>query len=364
MPGCSSTKVGLPALTGLRLIAALSVALAHGAAATLRIDPASNLSVVKYWLAVGAGLGMPLFFVLSGFVIHYNYATRIFTSGGKGLFEFLWARFTRLYPLYLLVIFGEVVFSGVIFNYLQGQKGPADLVFNVLPSYLTMTQSWFYTLDDGRLPIYVFGIAVPLTWSISTEWFFYLCYPLILFFVSRLRGLYSAAAGAFLFSIVFAIAMLQVTYYINELDAWAGSWFGAGATSRVNAQNSFVRWLLYFSPYARIGEFILGCLLAQLYLVLKPYRVGPLEAKIARILVPLSIFSVFVFLYVMYAPGANNTIGRLKENFGLAPAIALVLFCATRYQSRIFDALSEPRVVQLGEASYSIYLSGISPSLT
>ena len=57
----------LPALTGLRFLAAFSVALAHGTDVTFRISNPSHLfSVAEFWLAQAAGIGMPLFFMLSG----------------------------------------------------------------------------------------------------------------------------------------------------------------------------------------------------------------------------------------------------------------------------------------------------------
>ena len=44
---------------------------------------------------------MTLFFVLSGFVIHYNYAGLVTGGRLRGIGAFLWARFARLYPLFL-----------------------------------------------------------------------------------------------------------------------------------------------------------------------------------------------------------------------------------------------------------------------
>jgi hypothetical protein len=54
---------------------------------------------------------MTLFFVLSGFVIHYNYAASIERDGARGIANFFVARFARLYPLYIVVIAGTLVMS-------------------------------------------------------------------------------------------------------------------------------------------------------------------------------------------------------------------------------------------------------------
>src|SRR5215203_4219419 len=56
--------------------------------------------------------GMSLFFVLSGFVIHYNYGmfrTDGLVAGGK---KFFIARFARLYPLYFVVLILSVAYGG------------------------------------------------------------------------------------------------------------------------------------------------------------------------------------------------------------------------------------------------------------
>jgi peptidoglycan/LPS O-acetylase OafA/YrhL len=66
----------------LRFLAAISVAVAHGA--TLCLKTQSPNQAIQHWLSVGAGFGMTLFFVLSGFVIHYNYRALIGTQGIAG----------------------------------------------------------------------------------------------------------------------------------------------------------------------------------------------------------------------------------------------------------------------------------------
>jgi peptidoglycan/LPS O-acetylase OafA/YrhL len=52
---------------------------------------------VAYWVTQASGFGMSLFFVLSGFVIHYNYATLVTAGGFRGTAACLWGRFARLY---------------------------------------------------------------------------------------------------------------------------------------------------------------------------------------------------------------------------------------------------------------------------
>src|SRR5579863_1305776 len=77
------------ALTGLRFFAALHVVFYHYAVGLLPY-PLSSVAKNGY-VAVG------LFFVLSGFVLAYNYADR-----PMDIRTFWTARFARIYPAYLL----------------------------------------------------------------------------------------------------------------------------------------------------------------------------------------------------------------------------------------------------------------------
>ena len=48
-------------------------------------------------------------------------------------------------------------------------------------------------------------------------------------------------------------------------------------------QTSFVRWLFYFSPYVRMGEFMLGTFMAQLYINLEKRPVSHRENLIGTV---------------------------------------------------------------------------------
>ena len=66
----------LEPLTGLRAVAAYSVLIAHAISVSFLKDVPAELSQFSSRLA---WFGMSLFFVLSGFVIHYNYAEGVRT---------------------------------------------------------------------------------------------------------------------------------------------------------------------------------------------------------------------------------------------------------------------------------------------
>ena len=107
----------IPALTGLRFFAAFFILFAHSADWLAQFQD----SEIRRNFAFVAMYGMPLFFVLSGFVIHYNYR-RLFMSHGvsRATCEFAAARFARLFPLYLCLLLVAIAadnFFGRVENY-------------------------------------------------------------------------------------------------------------------------------------------------------------------------------------------------------------------------------------------------------
>jgi peptidoglycan/LPS O-acetylase OafA/YrhL len=90
----------IQSLTGLRFYAAALVLWAHTVTAFL--IPA-GVPILGSTPAAGY-LGMTLFFVLSGFVIHYNYGASLGSLSGRAIYSFAVARIARLYPLFFLCV--------------------------------------------------------------------------------------------------------------------------------------------------------------------------------------------------------------------------------------------------------------------
>ncbi|MGI4831770.1 MAG: acyltransferase family protein [Janthinobacterium lividum] len=89
----------LPALTGLRTMLALTILMFH-------FTPAGLASTKFPWFTlypiVDIGyVFVSFFFLISGFILSYNYAHR---PGGVRMADFWMARFSRLYPVYLLTM--------------------------------------------------------------------------------------------------------------------------------------------------------------------------------------------------------------------------------------------------------------------
>jgi peptidoglycan/LPS O-acetylase OafA/YrhL len=321
-------------LTGLRFAAALCVVVSHAIPKIVRFE---NPPLLVQLLSSLAAAGMTLFFVLSGFVIYYNYAETI--GRPAGLYNFLIARFARLYPLYAACIAFDL---GMKYSYDQLPAAKLE----ALPYYATLTQSWVYLPVDGNALIYRFGLVSSVTWSISTEWFFYLVFPLAAIAIAWLKTLGQRLSAAAALS---AIALAVMVSLILQATANGGTF----------SQDSFNRWLIYFSPYPRLFEFLLGCLCAAIFMKLAAAPT-PAEERLGAWLTAGALLAIVVLQWLMFGITSNElwagVIRALHMNFGFAVPAALLIFCCARYRNAITRFMAAPLVVLCGEASYSIYL--------
>jgi peptidoglycan/LPS O-acetylase OafA/YrhL len=278
-------------------------------------------------------------------------------AGLKGLGAFLWARFARLYPLFIVMLAVNIVLSGRFQRFLAGESDGFAGLLSALPYFLLFTQSWFYMLIDGTPLVSAIGGGSPLTWSISTEWFFYLAYPAIALLLLPKRKPLTIALIVVVWCGLW-IALASSLYEASgAMTDWASARWPLLGTPEQNQQDSFARWLLYMSPYVRIGEFVLGCLVAELYLQLSPRSAFAGERTIGFVLLVLALLSVPAITYLTYDPAAWTVFfRRLNMNFALAPTAAIIIFAVARWSSPISRLLASRAFVALGEASYSIYL--------
>ncbi len=158
----AANRPDIPALTGLRFVAALSVLIGHGLGELLASH--EEQYAVFYWVKQASGFGMTLFFVLSGFVIHYNYAGPVTAAGARGIVSFLWARFARLYPLFLLMMLVYVLVSSRHVSWWTGHPERFNSTLQALPYFLFSVQSWVYLVIDGNPLLNAVGGASPITW--------------------------------------------------------------------------------------------------------------------------------------------------------------------------------------------------------
>ena len=170
-PLCEPSTSGNPhpnidSLTSLRGFLALWVVLYHFWKDVLALFPSAR---VLSPVVTQGHFAVPVFFMLSGFVLAYNYGQGWFSLGIRKYCRFLFARWARIYPVHffsLLVVLGMVaVCRGKRWPLSDAGYGAADFVLN-----LFLAQTW---VPDFRL-----NWNYP-SWSISCEWFAYLWFPIL-----------------------------------------------------------------------------------------------------------------------------------------------------------------------------------------
>jgi peptidoglycan/LPS O-acetylase OafA/YrhL len=336
----------IAALDGLRGVAAMLVAGGH----YMAFEGGAPLSVTASTLV---GLGMTLFFVLSGFVIHYNYIATI--TGPGGMRAFFVARFARLYPLYLLLFLFDFAYTGLTARSACGQIGSPDQQWLGFAFYLTLTQSWFYAVICRASLAYQFGPVASVSWSISVEVFFYLAYVVVATLIARRRwssrDVVVLAAAAFGLTVVYFLVCRHYEADINRLGL---ALFGPAASTDNGYENSLMRWLFYFNPAARLGEFLAGLAAAQLYLARGPTTLSAPRASAATLTAILTVVALHLWLYgdVAYH---SSFIGRTASPL-YGPLVAITTYLMACYETPWSRLFSHGILVRLGEVSYSIYL--------
>jgi peptidoglycan/LPS O-acetylase OafA/YrhL len=146
------------------------------------------LAILRPFLAFGWAT-VPLFFVLSGYVLSYNYAPGFRHVTLAGYTKFLRRRWLRIYPVHLLTLLAVLAMvlagrSSGLMNDQQGRFTTRDFALN-----LFLVQTW--------VPRHELSWNGP-SWSVSSELFAYLLFPLACPLLCRLRGKGLAEALVFL----------------------------------------------------------------------------------------------------------------------------------------------------------------------
>lgn len=295
--------VPLPALTGVRFVAAICVAMYHFGGSTQ-----------LFWSR--GFLGVSLFYVLSGFILTYAYWGRLGTSS---LRDFYRARVARIYPVYVLAL--VVALPRFAYALITGKsESAAALVLAPLA-----LQSW--------VPSAALAWNAP-GWSISNELAFYLAFPLCLGLSLKL-----GSVRASLFALASVVAAIGVAWLVFVLNP-------DGLPSY--SPESSGRWLnvVKFNPVMHLPEFFVGVASACLYM---DRRWRHLFVRLARFDWLVACGTV-VLVVVVSAPYPVLHTGLFAIGFAL---LVLALAGGTGPLARL---LSGSHVAKLGEASFALYL--------
>jgi peptidoglycan/LPS O-acetylase OafA/YrhL len=193
----------IPVLTTLRFPAAFAIVLYHFLVYTS----------CPRWVWEGFNSGVSFFYVLSGFILYYNYVD----TNAPG--RFWLARFARIWPVHIATLI--LILCVLPWDWLDGHASwPVTLPANIL-----LLHAW--------LPFQGSALSYNgVSWSLSVEAFFYVCFPFLLG-VMRKRGPALLLAGSFVLAMVI-IGLAEIVLPRYAAFVWP------------------------FDPATRLFEFVLG----------------------------------------------------------------------------------------------------------
>ncbi|MCO5259297.1 MAG: acyltransferase [Crocinitomicaceae bacterium] len=171
------TKLHFKNLDSIRTLAFFSTFLAHSFFTVNDSILTSGTYKNVLIMAKIFGFGVPIFFVLSGFLITFLLMND-FKYNNFSLKRFYTKRVLRIWPLYFLVlIFGFLIF-------------PSLRLFFLKESYIENANYGMYLSFLGNFDqLYIggepYGVGLGPTWSVSVEEQFYLFWPLLLWLPMR-----------------------------------------------------------------------------------------------------------------------------------------------------------------------------------
>lgn len=269
------------------------------------LDPwMHSLPLIWQNVVHGGYLAVGTFFVLSGFVLGQSYSDNSWDR--RSLLKYCAARYARVYPVYALSLLVMVPF--MVSELQMPEKTGAELSQKaaLLANYGLVLQGWFH-----NLPVHWNTPA----WSLSCEFFFYLCFPLL---ALLLRG-----AGWVRLGMITALALV-LPNLLSSMHVPSG-----------------------LKPIYHVGDFLIGLVAARVFGEVLRSR---LEGRGYWLYLPAALCGFAVVAFPSIVPH------NITLNSALRPFNALLLTGLALGGGFPVAALSTKVAGFLGRASYSMYI--------
>lgn len=300
-PTQASQPGAIPSLDGIRALAVMLVFFSHGGHGQL----------------VPGGLGVTIFFVLSGFLITTLLRREFAASGGIHLRAFYLRRIVRLMPPLFVVVAlaGALAWLGVIDGGFS-LSGLLSVLFYFGNYHVIAT-------DFGGIPA---GLGV--IWSLAVEEHYYLLYPPLAWWLLRDRRPWLAAV---------LLSVLCLGFL-----GWRCLLFLGGASEAH----------LSMATDARADAILFGCVMAFLR---DPARLTTPSMAPRRALALAVACVALLFATLLYRDEFfRNTLRYSLQCLAIAPLIHLAVSHAGSRAARWLNSMP---MVYIGTVSYTIYLS-------
>lgn len=347
----TNAKQPIYALTGLRFICAIIIVLFHYIILVRDYPLRVNL------LAEQARAGVSLFFILSGFILYYNYHDWFEVHVDSTRFwQFARARFARVYPMYVVAL---LINTPIVLYFLISQPTLAREVYGdwLTPHFIGISWLANLTLVQVYLPLPIFELLWNGTgWSIASELVFYIAFP---FFIAYVLSRFKTTSSLLILAIrLFAIETAVFLAVVSVILLWQSK------------NLDFVDLIPYRMPFFRIWEFFIGCTIGAVVVrdrqqVESHPLVRQLRNKTCRnIVLALTLIGILA-LAASSTLNVNVPLGTLRRvlywHVLYTPLLALMIITLASGRTFLSPALEHPWMLLLGEASYSLYITHITP---
>ena len=294
----------IPALDGLRGVAVLAVFASH-----IRV-PGFSLG----------GIGVDVFFVLSGYLITSILINEIDRTGSIALPRFFMRRIRRLTPALLVLTLLYILLAPFIWT-----------EWSVAEHVGLSALSFFYLMDYARA-FWIGHNPMVHTWSLAVEEHYYLIWPFVLLAMARfvpLKHWITVLAAAYLAATLWRCVSV-------DMHGWAAA---------------------YFRFDTRMSALILGSLLAVMFKVGTTGRGRQLWAFVL-----IAAACTISVLAIRTYGGDETTGGWATLGIAIIEAVSLavILTIVERHRSGsatiLTRVLSGAAIVYIGRISYGLYL--------
>ena len=289
----------IPSLDGIRALAITLVFLAHG-----------GLSEI-----VPGGVGVTMFFVLSGFLITTLMRVEYAAAGRLDLPAFYLRRVFRLMPPLMLMVMLALLLTAAL-------GAAAAPTLGGVASVLFYFSNYFSILQLNGIPE---GLGV--TWSLAVEEHFYIVFPLLAPLLLR-----NSRVNAVVWLGIACAAIL----------AWRCWLIAHGAASD----------RIYMATDTRIDSILIGCAMALLW---NPV-LDPVHAQVRRHTMAICCTALIVLMgtFIYRTEYFRYSYRFTIQSLALAPLIYLAV---AQSRHAVFRWLNAGPVVYLGKISYTVYLA-------
>jgi peptidoglycan/LPS O-acetylase OafA/YrhL len=234
-PATKNLSRHIPFLDGLRGFAALWVMVGHSRSEAMATGLTGRLWT-KILLYVSEGWGVPVFIVLSGFLLMTPLVGRS-ASVWRGFGPFMLRRAKRIYPAYLAAIALIVLLVNVVpyWNAEATARWQDALPISAacVLNHLLLIQYWF--------PQYIHKIDPPM-WSLAVEWQIYVLFAAVLVPILVSRGMkgffFAGTIIAALFAVIDRGFALLVECFVLGASASFISFSGRPVAEKVRASST------------------------------------------------------------------------------------------------------------------------------